>query len=87
MISMKNFFITFRSVTYAQIGERLLKRGGIECFVRRTPKALTNRQCGYCLQLRPWDIDNALALLRSGQVQFGKVYALEYDGKFEEMAL
>ena len=84
---MKSFLLTFRSVTYAQKGERILKRGGIDCFIRRTPKALSNRECGYCLQLRPWDVEKALALLHSAQVQFGKVYALDYDGKFEEMAL
>ena len=84
---MKNYFITFRSVTYAQKGERVLKRVGIDCFIRRTPKALTNRECGYCLQLRPWDLQQAMAVLQDAQVQFGKVYGLDYAGEFEEMAV
>ena len=87
MSSMKNYFITFRSVTFAQKGERVLKRSGINCLLRRTPKALTTRECGYCLQLRPVDFQQALALLEAAQVQFGKIYAMDFAGEFEEMAL
>lgn len=83
---MKNYIITFRSVTYAQKGERVLKRSGIDCFLRRTPKELTNKSCGYCLQLRPGDIARAVELLQ-GQVQFGKVYGMDYDGGFEELTV
>lgn len=86
MISMKNYLITFRSVTYAQKGERILKRWGIDSFLRRTPKAIASRECGYCLQLRPGDIERAVELLQ-GQVPFGKVYGADYDGGFEELTV
>ncbi len=82
---MKNYLFTFRSVTYAQKGERLLKRLGIDCFIRRTPRTLTNKECSYCLQIRSWDFQRALAQLQTAQVQFGKVYGMDYDGEFEEM--
>ena len=84
---MKNYLFTFRSVTFAQKGERVLKRAGIDCFVRRTPKVLTNKECGYCLQIRPWDFQRALEQLQTAQVQFVKVYGMNYDGGFEEMAV
>ncbi|MBQ7817893.1 MAG: DUF3343 domain-containing protein [Oscillospiraceae bacterium] len=84
---MKNYLITFRSITYAQKGERIVKRGGIDCFLRRTPKALTNKTCGYCLQIRPEDLTRVLEQLKNAQVQFGKVYGLDYEGKFEELAV
>ena len=87
MISMKNYVITFRSITYAQKGERVLKRAGIDCFLRRSPKVLTNRECGYSLQIRPVDIGRAVELLQGGQVQFGKVFGLDYDGGFEELVV
>ena len=87
MISMKNYLITFRSVTYAQKGERVLKRSGIDCVLRRTPKVLTNKECGYCLQIRPGDLARAVNLLNGMQVQFGKVYGMDYDGSFEELAV
>lgn len=64
-----------------------MKRSGIDCILRRTPKMLTDRQCGYCLQIRPGDLARALELLQSSQVQFGKVYGMAYEGGFEELAV
>ena len=84
---MKNYIITFRSVTFAQKGEGILKREGIDCLLRRTPKALTNKECGYCLQLKPWDFQRALELLQVSGVQFGKAYGMDHDGRFEELAV
>lgn len=84
---MKNYLFTFRSVTYGQKGERILKRWGIDCFLRRTPKLLTNKSCGYALQVRPGDYQRALEALQDTQVQFGKVYGVDYEGNFEELAV
>jgi hypothetical protein len=39
------------------------------------------------LQLRPGDFQRALALLQDAQVQFGKVYGMDYEGKFEEISV
>ena len=87
MIAMKNYLVTFQSVTYAQKGERVLRRWGIDSMLRRTPKTLTNRQCGYCLQIRSGDFPRALELLQENQVQFGKVYGMDHEGEFEELAV
>ena len=87
MISMKNYLITFRSVTYAQRGERVLKKAGINCWMRRTPRILSNWECGYCLQLRSGDLSRAISLLQEGQVQFGKAYGQYSSGEFEEIEL
>ena len=74
---MKNIWlITFRSVTFAQKGERQLKKAGVNCTMQRTPKELSERGCGYCLEI-----------LREKQVSFGKVYALTEDGRPEERVL
>ena len=35
---MRSDYITFRSVTVAQRGERLLRSGGIDCVLQRTPR-------------------------------------------------
>ena len=82
---MKNYLITFRSVTYGQKGERVLKRGGINCYLRRTPKILTPKECSYALQVRHENLSQALELLQREQVQFGKVYAMDGVGNFEEL--
>ena len=82
-----DWLITFRSVTAAQKAERVLKRAEIFCALRRTPKMLSERGCGYCLQLRETAGPRAVAVLQQNQVTFGKLYVLDGDGSPRERAL
>ena len=85
---MKNIWlITFRSVTFAQKGERQLKKAGITCTMQRTPKELSERGCGYCLRIPGRDAMAAVGLLKDNQISFGKVYALTESGSPEERML
>lgn len=84
---MRVYFITFRSVTLAQRGERILRKHGMHCQLQRTPRWMEEQGCGYCLQLRTDDVTPAAALLRSGGVQFRKVYSQRSDGSVEEAAV
>ena len=81
---MRMNFITFRSVTPAQRGQRILQQAGIEAALLRTPKWMEERGCGYCLRLRQEDTERALTLLRQGKLGFSKVYA-GTDGGAEEL--
>lgn len=81
------FFITFRSVTYAQRGEQLLRRAGFRCGIRRTQRWMEERGCGYSLRVQTGQIARAVALLRGQQLPLGKVYLQQGDGELEEMAL
>lgn len=81
---MKIYYITFRSVTYAQRGERALQRGGIRCTLLRTPRWMEEQGCGYCLRLRTREIAAAAALLARAQVSWRKVYVQNKDGQLEE---
>lgn len=81
------WLITFRSVTYAQRGEKILRAGNIPCQMQRTPKHLTQRGCGYCLRLSGLDGPVAVELLRREQLPYGKLYALRKDGSTEEQVL
>lgn len=83
---MKNCAITFRSVTPAQRGEELLKRAGLDCGLRRTPRWMEEQGCGYSLRLRCRDAAGAVALLRQNNVSFRKVYRLLEEGR-EELEL
>ncbi len=83
---MKMNFITFRSVTPAQRGQRVLTQAGIHSTLQRTPGPMQERGCGYCLRLRAWDTLNAVELLQNAQVPFRKVYA-EEQGQFRELSL
>lgn len=78
------WLITFRSVTYAQRGERALKKNAIACQLQRTPKHLSERGCGYCLRLEGMDIPSAIEILRKEQIAYGKLYEVGDDGKMEE---
>ena len=81
---MKIYYITFRSVTYAQRGEKALQRGGIRCTLLRTPRWMEEQGCGYCLRLRTREIAAAAALLARAQVAWRKVYVQNKDGQLEE---
>ena len=82
---MKFYYITFRSVTFAQRGEKVLNAHQIRCSLLRTPRWVEEQGCGYCLRLRTNDIMPAVRLLRSAQVPFQRVYVQSFDGEVEEV--
>lgn len=84
---MRSYFITFRSVTFAQRGESVLRRSGIGCSLRRTPKKLEEQGCGYSIHLHNENIALALERLRQNQVNFRKVYYQLPGGEMEELML
>ncbi len=84
---MKEHFITFRSVTYAQRGEKVLSGANIRCTLLRTPRWMEEQGCGYCLRLHWRDLHRGLALLRSEQVPFRKIYAQTESGTIAEVVL
>ena len=84
---MKFYYITFRSVTYAQRGEKLMRREGLHCSLLRTPKWMEAQGCGYSLQLWTREAERAVALLRENGIPFRKVYVQQTGGGLEEMAL
>lgn len=85
---MKNdMLITFRSITFAQKGEQILRRGGVDCTLQRTPRELSQRGCGYCLRIRPRDGLAAVELLRRERQPYSKLYAITESGRPEERQL
>ncbi len=84
---MKFYYVTFRSVTHGQRGERLLQSHGIRCKLLRTPRWMEAKGCGYSLRLWTNDPGEAVALLRSEKIPMQKVYIQTGDGTLEEIAL
>jgi hypothetical protein len=82
---MKTNYITFRSVTLAQRGERTLRQGGIDCALQRTPRWMEERGCGYCLRIRPGDTLDSLERLRANSIHFSKIYTRKDNGSVEEL--
>lgn len=83
---MKKYLITFRSVTPAQRGQRVLRVNGIQTTLQRTPRWMEERGCGYSLRLPYADVERAARLLREAGLSFSKVY-MEENGIVTEMAL
>ena len=84
---MKFYFITFRSVTFAQRGEQLLNRSGIHCLLLRTPKWMEQQGCGYSLRLWTRDVGPAVAQLREKGLPMRKIYAQRSDGELEALTV
>ena len=84
---MNECIITFRSVTPAQRGERVLKGVGIQCRLQRTPRQMEEQGCGYCLKLACSRAPEAAALLRAQQIPYRRAYLFRPGGRPEEMTL
>ena len=84
---MKFYYITFRSVTYAQQGERQLQKAGLRSFLLRTPKWMEQQGCGYSLRIQTAEAAACARILRDAKVEFRKVYLLRENGKGEELAV
>ena len=79
-----DWLITFRSITFAQRGERILRKVGIETKLSRTPKILAQRGCGYCLYVSAGYAPAAAELLNSEEVPFVAVYGQGRQGNWEQ---
>ena len=84
---METVFITFRSITAAQRGERILKEAQMRAALQRTPRWMQERGCGYSLKLNYLIAEAAVELLRQKGVQLVKVYAQNADSQIRELPL
>ena len=84
---MSYYYITFRSVTFAQRGERVLQAGRIRCTLQRTPRWMEEQGCGYCLRLWTKELAPAAELLAREGVPFRKLYVQKAQGQLEEVTL
>ncbi len=82
---MKSFFITFRSITHAQRCERIFTAAGIRCHMRRAPRWMEERGCGYGVEAKLGELNEGLQILRKEEIPFRKSYLLYPDGVVEEL--
>ncbi len=79
------YLLTFRSLTYAQQGSKVLERAGISSAVIRVPKELSARGCSYGLSLQERHIYSAEKVLSKSGFLPEKVYLKKDDGSLEEI--
>ena len=80
---MKFYFITFRSITFAQRAEGVLRRNGFICVLQRTPRWMEERGCGYGVEVKCPELRQGLEVLRREKIPFRKSYLLHPDGVAE----
>lgn len=83
---MRFYFITFRSVTFAQRGEKVLG-GKFRCSLQRTPRWMEAQGCGYALKIWTKDVIPAVEMLREKQIPLRKIYVQREDGQLEELTV
>lgn len=68
------FLITFKSVTYAQSGSRVLADNGIISHLVRPAAVLARGSCGYALRINAVGAQKAVGLLRQKNVPFVRTF-------------
>ena len=84
---MFDCYITFRSITHAQRGSRVLENARIAHQLLRTPKAMAAQGCGYSLQLDFEMVQPAVEMLHKSAVPFQRVYCSGENGQYQEYLL
>lgn len=78
------YLLTFRSLTYAQQGSRVLERAGIAGAVVRVPKGISIRGCSYGISLPERHFRGAVSVLRKAGLMPEKAFLRREDGTMEE---
>ena len=82
---MKEYFVTFRSITFAQRGQQVMQDAGISAQLQRTPRWMEENGCGYSLRLPAGRAAAAVERLRKSGVPFSRFYLHRDDGGLEEL--
>lgn len=80
---MYAYYFTFRSVTAAQYGARVLKQLGLKNAMQRLPRAVQTQGCGYWLGVREADYGEARAALRQQAAAVLSILRRRPDGGWE----
>ena len=84
---MNDNYFTFRSVTAAMRGSRILGDAGIASITVRTPKQLQQQGCGYSLKVSGDAAVRAKLALAQAEVRYSRVYRRDDSGQWQEVTL
>lgn len=82
---MNDDYFTFRSVTTAMRGSRILEGVGISSITVRTPKYLQQQGCGYSLRVRGEATARAKQALEQAEIRYSRIYRKDENGAWREV--
>ena len=84
---MVNYYLTCRSLTYAQRSSRALAMAGVRNTIVRTPAGMSNEGCGYAVRIRAGQLGDAVRILEEKKLMPKRVFQVYEDGRMEEVSL
>ena len=84
---MESILLIVRSMTQAQIMERVLSKAGLRASISRTPMELTaGSGCTYSVRIAPETLSEAISIMNGAGLRPVKIYAFDLTG-YREVAL
>lgn len=83
---MESYYLTCRSLTYAQKVSRALTAARIKNMIVRTTQSMSREGCGYAVRVSPEGLTSALAALAAASIPPKRVFLLHRGGIAEEVS-
>ncbi len=83
---MDRYYLSARSVTYAQKMAKVLEQNGIHPKIRRVSATMSGRGCGYTLEIAAYQYERALALLKAAGWNPTRVF-VSADSRLREVGV
>ncbi len=84
---MVYYLLNCRSLTYAQRTAKVLDQGGISASIRRTPKQISGKGCGYSVKISSRNLATAISRLDSKNMNPQRIYLIDGYGGYREVSL
>lgn len=84
---MVSYLIICRSLTYAQRTAYALERAGVTAYILRTPRAIAGEGCSHAVKISQRRLPEALRVLSRVGLSPQRLFVLESDGSYREVAL
>lgn len=79
-------YFTFRSLTTAERGMQVLQRSRIPAQLTRTPSALQEQGCGFCIRVQAPSENAANWQLQHNHAPYSRHFRLYDNGSWEEIS-
>ncbi len=84
---MVYYLIICKSLTYAQRTASVLSKVGITAHIMRTPRTIASEGCSHGVKIAQRRLPDALVALNRAELSPQRVFIMEADGSYQEVAL